>query len=227
MRKDIQINTSTHDVVLQDQNIISTCPFEWVQEDDACIYGQLTLPEHISTSILRSLGVRVSIPYTPIYKPIAIRIVQEVEDGSPQTMINPVDLTEWFHVSIKLYNNQTPKKIYASQLLMVSTSDYLIQIVNGDAWIWSCQSSDFVNANANFQNRNLLLQCVPSNSYRYPVTGVGLVRYLNSNLNQSDLADRLQSEFKADKVTVKNAAFNSYSGDLELDLDFTEADASV
>lgn len=226
MRKDIQINTSTHDVVLQDPNIISTCPFEWVREEDACIYGQLTLPEHISTSILGSFGVRVSIPYTPIYKPIAIRIVQEVEDGPPQIMINPVDLTEWFHVSTKLYN-QVSKKICASQLLMVSTSDYLIQIVNGDAWIWSYQSSDFVNTNANFQNRNLLLQCVPSNSYRYPVTGVGLVRYLHSNLNQSDLADRLQSEFKADKVTVKNAAFNSYSGDLELDLDFTEADASV
>ena len=34
-------------------------------------------------------------------------------------------------------------------------------------------------------------------------------------------------EFKDDKVEIINAAFNSYSGDLELDLDFSEADAGV
>lgn len=226
MRKDIQINTSTHDIVLHDKNLVATYPFEWVQEGDTYLYGQITIPEYVSTRMLEETGVRVSIPYTPIYKPITIRIVKELENGSLQTMINPVNQTEWFNILTKLYN-KTQKQICASQLLMVSTTDYLIQIINGDAWIWSNQNSDLINVNANFQNRNLMLQCVPSNAYRYPVSGVGLVRYLHSNLSQSDLADRLQSEFKADKVTVKNAAFNSYTGDLELDLDFTEADASV
>ena len=41
------------------------------------------------------------------------------------------------------------------------------------------------------------------------------------------LAEKLQTEFKDDKVEIINAAFNSYSGDLELDLDFSEADAGV
>ena len=43
----------------------------------------------------------------------------------------------------------------------------------------------------------------------------------------SGLAEKLQTEFKDDKVEIINAAFNSYSGDLELDLDFSEADAGV
>ena len=87
--------------------------------------------------------------------------------------------------------------------------------------------SDMVNINANIQNRNLLLQCVPSNNYRYPTSGVGLIKYLHANLSHSGLAEKLQTEFKDDKVEIINAAFNSYSGDLELDLDFSEADAGV
>ena len=83
------------------------------------------------------------------------------------------------------------------------------------------------NINANIQNRNLLLQCVPSNNYRYPTSGVGLIKYLHANLAHSGLAEKLQTEFKNDKVNVINAAFNSYSGDLELDLDFSEADADI
>ena len=84
-----------------------------------------------------------------------------------------------------------------------------------------------ININANIQNRNLLLQCVPSNNYRYPTSGVGLIKYLHANLSHSGLAEKLQTEFKDDKVEIINAAFNSYSGDLELDLDFSEADAGV
>ena len=98
MRKDIQINTSTHDIVLHDKNLVATYPFEWVQEGDTYLYGQITIPEYVSTRMLEETGVRVSIPYTPIYKPITIRIVRELENGSLQTMINPVNRTEWFNI---------------------------------------------------------------------------------------------------------------------------------
>jgi hypothetical protein len=117
--------------------------------------------------------------------------------------------------------------LYASQLIMVSQDYYLIQINKGVAYLWSNAISDMVNINANIQNRNLLLQCVPSNNYRYPTSGVGLIKYLHANLSHSGLAEKLQTEFKDDKVEIINAAFNSYSGDLELDLDFSEADAGV
>ena len=117
------------------------------------------------------------------------------------------------------------KVLYASQLIMVNQDNYLLQLNEGNAYLWSGIMSDMVNINANIQNRNLLLQCIPSNNYRYPTSGVGLIKYLHANLSHSGLAEKLQTEFKDDKVEIINAAFNSYSGDLELDLDFSEADA--
>ena len=119
------------------------------------------------------------------------------------------------------------KALYASQLIMVNQDNYLLQLNEGNAYLWSGIMSDMVNINANIQNRNLLLQCIPSNNYRYPTSGVGLIKYLHANLSHSGLAEKLQTEFKDDKVEIINAAFNSYSGDLELDLDFSEADAGV
>ena len=110
---------------------------------------------------------------------------------------------------------------------MVNQDNYLLQLNEGNAYLWSGIMSDMVNINANIQNRNLLLQCIPSNNYRYPTSGVGLIKYLHANLSHSGLAEKLQTEFKDDKVEIINAAFNSYSGDLELDLDFSEADAGV
>jgi len=154
--------------------------------------------------------------------------VRKYGDNHERVVVNPVDGGEWFEVHTKLYGlDETVLK--ASELLKVSMDDYIVQLDmdEGVAYLWSGIHSDCVNVNANIQNRNLLLRCVPSNNYRYPTSGVGLIRYLHSNLSRTGLADKLQSEFEADLVKVNYAAFDSDTGDLELDLDFTEADASV
>lgn len=228
MRKDIEVNTQIGDVVLADSETLATRDFAWNSEGDVWLYGQITLPSNYDVSKLQMEGVKVAVPYTPIYKPIKIRIARQYGDSHERAVINPVDGGEWFEVRAKIYgtNETTPK---APELLKISMDDYIMQLdmSNGLAYIWSGAHSDFVNINANIQNRNLLLRCVPSNSYRYPTSGVGLIRYLHSNLSHTGLADRLQDEFEADKVKVNYAAFDADSGDLDLDLDFTEADASV
>lgn len=228
MRRDIQINTSISDMVLKDQNRLSTYLFKWVSESDLFLLGEITIPHIFDVNKLQTEGVKVEIPYTPIYKPFKVRIVRTFDADTSMAVVNPVNGGEWFEVHTKLWNQQNTQ-LCASQLIMVSQDSYIVQLdnANGVAYIWSANNTDAVNVAANIQNRNLLLQCIPSNSYRYPTSGVGLVRFLHANLSQTTLANVLQDEFKADKVTVKGAAFDSYTGDIELDLDFAEADASV
>lgn len=228
MRRDIQINTSINDIVLKDQNRLSTYPFTWVSESDLYLLGEITIPHTFDVNKLQTEGVKVEIPYTPIYKPFKVRIMRQFDANNSMAVINPVNGSEWFEVHTKLWNQQNTQ-LCASQLIVISQDTYIVQLdnTNGVVYIWSANNTDAVNVAANIQNRNLLLQCIPSNSYRYPTSGVGLVRFLHSNLSQTTLANILQDEFKADKVTVKGAAFDSYTGDIELDLDFSEADASV
>lgn len=226
MRKDIQINTQTGDFVFNEQDSLALYPFEWISEGDLTLMGQVTLPANYDIDKLSTLGVNILIPYTPIYKPIQLRIVRDFGENSRRALINPLNNTEWFDVYTKLYGADL-MKICASQLFMIHFERYVVQLNESMVYLWAQSATDMQNVDANFQNRNLLLKCVPSNCYRYPLSGVGLVRYLHSSLNRSGLADKLQSEFKADKVTVRNAAFNPYTSDLELDLDFTEANAGI
>ncbi len=228
MRRDIQINTSICDMVLKDQNRLSTYAFEWVSETDLYLLGQVTIPSAFDVRRLQTEGVKVEIPYTPIYKPFKVRIVRYFDENTSMSVMNPVDGSEWFEVHTSLWR-QEKLLLRASQLIMVNQDNYIVQLdgANGIGYIWSANDSDAVNIAANIQNRNLLLKCIPSNNYRYPTSGVGLVRFLHANLSQTNLATILQNEFKADKVTVKSAAFNSFTGDIDLDLDFSEADAEV
>ena len=226
MRKDIQINTRTGDIVLRNRSTSNIYPFKWIEENDLFLTAQITVPSSFDIKQLYTIGVKTEIPYTPVYKPIKIRIGRDFGGDNIRIVINPTNNSEWFEVHTRLFGVQD-KILHASQLIMISQDHYLIQLNEGIAYLWSDTISDMININANIQNRNLLLQCVPSNNYRYPTSGVGLINYLHANLSHSGLAEKLQTEFKDDKVDIINAAFNSYSGDLELDLDFSEADASV
>ena len=225
MRKDIQVNTKTSDIVLVDTKHVFTYSFQWLGETDLYLEGKIIIPFTLDIDKLYSDGIRIPIAYTPVYKHIRIKIVRDFGGGLERAIVNPTDNSEWFEVLANLH--QQKRQIYASQLSLIDTDIYLITLKDGQAWVWSGKQLDVHVINANIQNRNLLLQCVPSNSYRYPTTGVGLVRYLHANIDRSDLAERLDSEFKADKVKVISAAFNSDTGDLDMELDFSEADASI
>lgn len=231
MRRDIHIDTTTGDVVLQDRNKNTiTHPFKWIGESDVYVYGQVIIPSISDLNEVYEHGVKVEIPYTPIYKPIQLTFVQAVDGVVTRTLTNPVNLSTYFDVYAHLLGKEEDAHIKASQLLMINNDgNYIVQLEKngGNVFMWSGALSDLEVADANIQNRNLMLMCVPSNNYRYPTSGVGLVRYLHGNLDQTDLANRLDSEFKADKVSVNNASFDSYTGDIDLDLDFTEANAEV
>lgn len=226
MRKDIRINTTTGDIEFKSLNTFNKQSFEWLTENDLFLTAQISVSSNFDINQLYTTGVNIEIAYTPIYKPIKIRIIRDFGGGNIRVVINRTNNSEWFEVHTKLFGTQD-KVLCASQLIMINQSHYLLQLNEGRAYLWSGNISDVININANIQNRNLLLQCVPSNNYRYPTSGVGLIKYLHANLSHSGLAEKLKTEFKDDKVAVINAAFNSYSGDLELDLDFSEADASI
>lgn len=56
------------------------------------------------------------------------------------------------------------------------------------------------------------------------MSGVGLIRWTNGDLSQSELAATIQSEFADDKVIVKTAKFNNDTNQLAIDANFDDLD---
>ena len=66
MRKDIQINTTTGDIVFKNRNTLNKQLFKWLSESDLFITAQISLPSNFDVNQLYTIGVNIEIPYTPI-----------------------------------------------------------------------------------------------------------------------------------------------------------------
>ncbi len=212
MRKDIEIHINTKDITLTSKNKVKFRPFRWVSTpiggEVRYIYGEIEIPAQISEKSIRENGISIQIPYTPKYKEFMLRIRRVYEDGSSLVLINEVNGSEWFVVTSGLYGG-VQRNTFASELIMISDGEFTLKFFNGTLQLYSAQQSDFNIIEADRQNSNCLLACYPTNNYRYPVSGVGLGRWLNANAaNSKNMAKVIQREFYADGMTVKNAAFD-------------------
>lgn len=220
MRKDIEIHIGTGDITLPSKNNYQLRDFQWVQNPTGLsryIYGEIIVPSNLSANTLYNKGVYTAIPYTPIYKEFMVRIKRLYENGLYEYLQNPADGTEWFVVKCNLYGTKKCKNVYVSQLKMIADNDYYFQFDKGTMKVYSAMESDLNIVKANRQNSNMLLACVPTNNYRYPISGVGLIRWMNGNMDYTALADTIKSEFTDDGVVVNSASFNYDTHQLSLD----------
>ena len=221
MREDIEIHINTGDMTLSPRNRFELYPFTWVDNLGGLsryIYGEITIPATISEARIKANGIHINIPYTPIYKEFCIRIKRQRSEEIYAYMRNPTHGTEWFVVKAAKHGKQF-ENIYASELMTISETSFYIRLNKDVAELYAGSESDMKIITANHQNANLLLKCVPTNCYRYPLTGIGLIMWSKGNINQSELADILQREFEGDGVRVNNASFDFETNDLYLDLD--------
>lgn len=222
MRRDIELHIKTNDVTLVATNKTKIRTFRWVSNPSGLsryIYGEIDVPAVVSESKVRDGGVFVNIPYTPKYKEFMIRVRRVFDDGSYIYLYNRKDGSEWFLAQTGMYGGEK-KNCYASLLYTISEGTYYISLKDEIATIYSSIQSDFNIVDANRQNANCLLACFPSNSYRYPLTGVGLARWINAhNVNAGNLAEIINREFSEDGVVVKNATYNYDTKQMEMDLD--------
>lgn len=222
MRKDIELHIETGDVAIIPKNKPRLREFRWVDEPTLLsryIYGEIDVPYSISERTIKQGGLSFIIPYTPIYKEFKIRVRRVNEDGSYLYVTNDVDGSEWFLVRASLYGSQL-QNVFVSMLPTISESSFFVSLENGIAKLYSGSQSDFNIVKANRQNANCMLACFPGGNYRYPLTGVGLARWINStNVISTDLTKVLQNEFSADGCNIKNASYNYDTQQMEMDID--------
>lgn len=222
MRQDIKVSSETKDVVLSEKGRHTIYPFDWVANPGGLVryvYGEVTITDStVGTDSINTLGVYTRIPYTPVCKEFMVRF--KTANGY---IVNPVDGSVWFVVKVGMYGGKK-ENAWVSKLITISEDKFYFRINSGTAEIYNGAETDFTIGKANKQNGNMLLECVPTNNYRYPVTGVGLVRWTNSNIEYTRLSEILQREFQDDGVTVLDASYDFDTKDLYLNLDTSFVD---
>jgi hypothetical protein len=226
MRKDIEIHINTGDIILKATNKYKLRPFRMVDNPEGLeryAYAEIEIPDTIPGNAPFTSGIYVSIPYTPIYKEFAVRIKRVVSDDDFSYVTNPADGSEWFIVQTGRYGDEM-ENAYLSELFLISEDNYFIILKDSKAQLYAADQLDFNIINCDRQNSNLLISCVPTNNYRYPLTGVGLIRWINSSMNSSELTDTLMREFSEDGMTINTARFDQDTKQLHLDATTTATD---
>lgn len=220
MRRDIEIHINTGDITLVSKKRYQLRDFQWVNNPTGLtryIYGEITIPAIVTEKSVKSDGIYVQIPYTPKYKEFMVRIKRTYSATDFSYLQNPVDGSEWFLAKSAIYG-QSYGNVFASQLKMISDDDFYCAFDKGAVNIFSAKESDMNIIRCQRQNANMMLACVPTNNYRYPISGVGLIRWKNGNMSRISLADRIMSEFNDDGVIVNNASFDYDTNQMSLDL---------
>lgn len=227
MRKDIEIHINSGDIVLASTQHTVLRDFEWIEcpegQEQSYLYGEITVPALLLEDTLIRDGIYLTIPYTPIYKEFKIRIKRLYADENPVFVRNPQDGSEWFLVQSALYGENL-RNIAASELVAISEDIFYLSFSAGTLRLYSGRQSDVNIIKANWQNRNLLLKCVPGNNLRYPLTGVGLIRWTNSNISVSKLASVLKNQFSEDGTPVISARYDFDTKKLYLNLNTANVD---
>ena len=238
MRQDIAIHINTEDIYLVPITKPNLSGFRWLTsvpngQPQAHMYGEITLPLYTPEKVLFNEGVCVEIPYTPKAWPMRMCIKRMRDDENFDYAINPVDGTIWFDVVAGI-NGSAKISIAASKLLIIANEKYYFhfgrQIVDGKEYLngkieaYAYSESDFDIKVANTQNSNLLIKCIPGNSYRYPLSGVGVIQWMNGDLTQATMAEHLMQEFAEDGVMIRNADFDNNTQTLRIDADYENLD---
>ena len=226
MRKDIEIHINTGDVTISPQNSFTLRDFEWVSNSEGSsdyLYGEIVLPYDLPENYFKTNGVYTTIPYTAKYKDFYVRFKREESSDSYTYIKNIVDGSEWFLVKTCIYGKSS-STIKACQLPLISEDSFFFAFNGTSVNLYASFQSDFNIVEANTQNKNMLLKCCPTNCYRYPLMGVGLSRWINSNIDYTNLAVITQREFANDGVTVTGMKYNYSTESLSVDLDTTNVD---
>lgn len=185
-------------------------------------HGEITVPADFLSSYSDAKGIHIRISYTPDNRLLTVRIAMESGSGGVEYVRCAATGKCWFPV-MQEYDDGTRQAVTLSSLYALNEDGLYNLLIREDCLVvYSGEETDFGIGASKMQNGTFLLKAVAGNLYQHPTTGVGLIDFLHSNMENNGLAAKLQAEFGADKVVIKNAYIDSATGELLLETEEKE-----
>ncbi len=187
--------------------------FSFLHFDALYWYGEIVIPVAKQKSIVNDFEIRTAIGYKPAYLPLRVRLAVEHNPDNVEYILNPTNNSQWYDIT------HNSSEVRLSEFRNINNQDsYNLIVCNGTLELYSGNETDLEFTEALSQNQSGLLNTSAGTLYQYPTTGVGLIDFLHGNFENTGLAQKLQSEFQNDGMTIINASMNSETGELSLEI---------
>lgn len=204
MRTDIKMDVDNGDINFLNTPPAASSTLEWVAEDDLYVYGECVIANYLDFESLSS-GIGLTIPRKDSTKEIRIKfssITTHEESVSTQyysIVTGGGDLLTAAKLPV------VSDKLYFRVYLMANASS---AILTDGYW------KDLNIEESLSQNEFFLLMSSPSSIYEYPLMGVGIQKYLNGDIQSSNLPSKIQTQFELDGMSVSEIQFNKETDEL-------------
>lgn len=218
MRKDIKIHINSGDIAFKQSYPKNPYEFRWVDDNlpNGYLYGEIVVPENLQLNEVVDKPIYFKLQYTPIFKPLKLRLTRKRMDDTFETLPQFGTVDNWYLVK-DAGKNGDENAVCVSQMPLISDEYFCVTIKDRIASLFSGVTEDFKIIEATHQNKNCLLACHPGNHYRYPLTGVGLSKWLNAPSSElHSLTTALQKEFTEDGVAIESAEYDFDIQQLEM-----------
>ena len=190
-------------------------------DNDSFRYAEIVVPQGFVAAYNDSRGIHVLIPYTPDTRHLMVRFVIESGSGGTEFLRNAVTGKCWYPVVVE-QNGANSDVSLSAYCELNGNGVFNLLLRDGYLALYSGEETDFEIGRAKAQNEAFLLKAAAGNLYQHPTTGVGLIDFLHSNLENNGLAAKLQSEFQNDRMIIRNAYMDSATGELLLETEEKE-----
>ena len=225
MAKDTIIEVRSGDIVLEN-TIKNVSYFEAVWgnlfDSDTQLYLNVIVPYH-KIKDLTFKNDEQSIYIRATYKSVCSNFIVRLVTKNSSDLYEPLSQNIEYPAYWKPELNNTDEPLDASKLPLINIDGYYLVLLTrynntnfNMAMFYSAYQSDIKVGDASNQSAQLLTMCAPGSFYRFPISGVDLTKYINSIVANTDLGERLQSEFEGDSKIINDATFDSYDGNLDL-----------
>lgn len=207
MRKDIEMDVDSGDILLRKTPPAYTTQLTWISEDDFYVYGECALDSHLTFDNLIG-GIGVYAEQKDSIKPIRIKFSRITGKGDKLE-------TEYLPV-----NTVIGDEIIGTKLILTSDELFFrVYLFEGDTEFTMANGylQDFNAVTAMSQNEYFLLLANQSSIYSSPLSGVGIRVFLNGDLKNSNLPVKVQSEFELDGMTVNSIKLDNETNELIID----------
>lgn len=185
-------------------------------DNDNFRYAEIVVPVDFVASYSDNKGIHIELPYIPDRRLFVICFEIFSGSGGTEYLRNSVSGSIWFPVVVESTSGNSAATL-ASLYSLNEDGIFNLLMRDGYLAIFSGEETDFELGTAKAQNEVFLLKASAGNVYQYPTTGVGLIDFLHSSLENNGLATKLQSEFLSDNMIIKNAYMDSETGELLLE----------
>lgn len=223
--RDILVDIKSKDLIFSDKDKKSRVYYDVVwgvlfpNDGEDELFANIIIPPNKISKIGNDENtIFISAAYIPQDTSFKFRFVTYFGNGYAEISQNNCPFPV---VSTAYTLNNGDHAISASELVTINSDGiFCVKFVdyndNNRGYIYNGEKTDFTIGYSDNQSAQLLSYCGPGKYYKHPLSGIDIIKYINTVVEQTDFFSVASEQFNGNNTAIQEMGFDSATGDFQV-----------